>query len=108
MNISVNIFFQNIDIMDKPLYQPFVSKAKDKKYSVYVMRDGGKKLIHFGQKNMQHYKDNVLGVYKNLDHGDKERRRLYRARASKIRDKAGNLTVNDKNTANYWAYHGLW
>ena len=29
----------------KPLYKPFKSKAKNKKYSVYVMKDGKKKLF---------------------------------------------------------------
>lgn len=94
--------------MERPLYKPFVSSAKNKKYSVYVMKDGKKKLIHFGDKNMEHYKDNVLGHYSHLDHNDSERRKRYRARASKITNKEGKLTVNDKNTANYWAYHGLW
>ena len=32
---------------DKPLYKPFKSKAKNKKYSVYVMKGGKKRLIHF-------------------------------------------------------------
>ena len=29
-------------------YKPFKSKAKNKKYAVYVMKDGKKKLINFG------------------------------------------------------------
>ena len=42
----------------KPLYKPFVSKAKNKNYSVYVKSSsGGKKLIHFGDRRYQHYKD---------------------------------------------------
>ena len=33
----------------KPLYKPFKSKKKGKKFSVYVKSaSGGKKLIHFG------------------------------------------------------------
>ena len=54
----------------KPLYKPFVSKAKNKKYSVYVKSSsGGKKLIHFGDKRYQHYKDK-LGHYSSKDHKD--------------------------------------
>ena len=35
--------------MTQPMYQPFVSSAKNKKYSVYVKStSGNKKLIHFG------------------------------------------------------------
>jgi hypothetical protein len=33
---------------DKPLYKPFKSSAKNKKFSVFVMKNGKKKLIHFG------------------------------------------------------------
>ena len=54
----------------KPLYKPFVSKAKNKKYSVYVKSSsGGKKLIHFGDRRYQHYKDK-LGHYSSKDHKD--------------------------------------
>ena len=53
--------------MDKPLYKPFPSKAKNKKFSVYVMKDKKKKLIHFGDSNSEDYRQ----------HKDKERRRSY-------------------------------
>ena len=42
------------------LYQPFPSKAKNKKYSVYVKSDdtkSGKKLIHFGDKRYEQFQD---------------------------------------------------
>jgi len=32
----------------KELYKPFKSKAKNKKFSVYVMKNGKKALINFG------------------------------------------------------------
>ena len=52
----------------KPLYKPFVSKATNKKYSVYIKSSsGGKKLIHFGDRRYQHYKDK-LGHYSSKDH----------------------------------------
>jgi len=86
------------DKKDKPLYKPFKSTAKGKKMSVYVMKDGKKKLIHFGDSNMQDF----------TQHGDKERRKSYLARSAKIRDKNGNLTANDKNSANYYSRRFLW
>ena len=64
---------------EKPLYSPFVSTAKNKKYSVYVVKDGRKRLIHFGDSRYGQYHDK-LGNYTHLDHNDPERKRLYYAR----------------------------
>tara|TARA_R100001198_G_C5197441_1_gene187763 strand:+ start:658 stop:966 length:309 start_codon:yes stop_codon:yes gene_type:complete len=84
----------------KALYKPFPSKLAGKKYSVYVKSaSGGKKLIHFGQKGAQDWRSGTASA---------EKRKSYRARASKIKKKDGSLAVKDKNTANYWAYHYLW
>lgn len=80
-----------------------LSKKPNKKYDVFY----NGKIISFGDKNYEHFHDK-LGYYSKLDHNDPERRRLYRARASKITDKKGNLTYLNKNSANYWAYHYLW
>ena len=38
----------------------------------------------------------------------KEQRKSYRARASGIKNKQGQLTYKMKDTANYWSYHYLW
>ncbi len=84
--------------MDKPLYKPFVSKAKGKKYSVYVMKDGKKRLINFGASDYEDF----------TQHKDKVRRKSYLARSAGIRDKQGNLTKNDKNSSNYWSRKVLW
>lgn len=84
----------------KKLYKPFKSKAKNKKYSVYVMKDGKKRIIHFGDKRYQHFKDRI-GLYKNLDHNDKNRRRLYY-----IRHKEKN--IKDKSRPKYWSHKILW
>jgi len=79
---------------EKVLYKPFVSKAKNKKYSVYVKgANGNPKLIHFG--------DSRYKVY--YQHRDKARQKSYLARAKGIKDKEGELTWKDKNTANYWS-----
>ena len=84
--------------MDKPLYKPFPSKAKGKKYSVYVMKEGKKRLINFGDSSMEDY----------TQHRDKVRRKSYLARSAGIRDKEGKLTYLDKNSANYWSRKVLW
>jgi len=83
---------------DKPLYKPFPSKAKGKKKSVYIMKDGKKRLIHFGDSNMQDF----------TQHGDEKRRKSYLARSAGIKDKNGNLTKDDKNSKNYWSRKILW
>ena len=70
------------------LYEPFVSKSKNKKYSVYVLKEGGKTLIHFGDKRYGQYKDK-LGNYSNLDHKDKKRQKSYLSRAKGIKNKQG-------------------
>jgi|TARA_R110000796_G_scaffold231742_1_gene349753 hypothetical protein len=82
----------------KELYKPFKSNAKNKKMSVYVMKDGKKRLIHYGDSR---YKDFT-------QHKNKERRKSYLLRAKGIKNKKGELTYKDKNTANYWAVKTLW
>ena len=83
---------------DKPLYKPFKSKAKNKKYSVYVMKGGKKRLIHFGDSRYEQFKDKI-GEFSHLDHGDKKRKKNYHSRHGK---------TNDKNTAKYWSHKILW
>ena len=65
------------------------SNRMNKKYMVTLKNDNN---IHFGDPR----------------HQDWKRRRLYRKRASNIKDKNGNLTYKDKNSANFWSYHLLW
>jgi hypothetical protein len=83
----------------KPLYKPFKSKAKNKKYSVYVKsKSGGKKLIHFGDKRYGQFKDK-LGHYSSKDHGDPKRKKAYYDRHGQTKD---------KNSAKYWSHKILW
>jgi len=98
-----------LDKQGKPvLYKPWVNKTKSKyKYWVYVQKDGKVKKIGFGNKDFQQFKDKI-GYYKSLDHNDPIRRKSYLARAKGIKDKEGNLTWKDKNSANWWAVHKLW
>ena len=83
---------------EKPLYKPFKSSAKGKKMSVYVMKNGKKKLIHFGDSNMKDFRQ----------HKDPVRRKSYLARAKGIKNKEGKLTYKDKNSSNYWSIKYLW
>ncbi len=80
------------------LYKPFKSKAKNKKYSVYVMKNGKKSLIHFGDTRYGQFKDKI-GEYSKLDHNDPKRKKAYYSRHGK---------TNDKNTAKYWSHKILW
>jgi len=65
---------------------------------VYVMKNGSKRLIHFGDSNMQDF----------TQHKDPKRRKSYLARARGITDKSGKKTANDKNSANYYSIRYLW
>lgn len=71
------------------------------------MKDGKKRLIHFGDSRYGQYKDKI-GEYSSLDHNDKQRRKSYLARSKGIKNKKGELTWKDKNSANYWSIRTLW
>ena len=58
------------------------STKKFKKYDA-IMPNGS--IVSFGDKRYSQYHDNALGLYKNLDNNDKERRRLYKLRHEKDR-----------------------
>ena len=65
--------------------------------------------IHFGDSQMQQFRDTTpLKLYSHLDHGDEKRKKSYLARAKGIKDKNGNLTYKDKNSANYFSIRFLW
>jgi len=85
---------------NKPLYKPFKSKKKGKKFSVYVKsKSGGKRLIHFGATGYPDFRSGKA---------TKEQRKSYLARAKGIRKKDGSLAWKDKNSPNYWAVKYLW
>tara|TARA_R110000772_G_scaffold135148_1_gene243762 strand:+ start:152 stop:451 length:300 start_codon:yes stop_codon:yes gene_type:complete len=87
-----------LDNKGKPiLYKPWISKAKNKKYSVYVKVGEKVKVIHFGDSRYEDFSQ----------HKNKDRQKSYLARAKGIKNKQGELTWKDKNTANYWAVK-LW
>ena len=71
------------------------SKRKNNKYVVTL--PGGKNL-HFGSSQ---YSDFL--IYK-----DEERKDRYLARAKKIKNKQGQLTYENPESANYWSVNLLW
>tara|TARA_R110001592_G_scaffold354146_1_gene653595 strand:+ start:1469 stop:1750 length:282 start_codon:yes stop_codon:yes gene_type:complete len=81
------------------LNKPFKSKAKGKKFSVYVLKNGKRKLIHFGAKGMDDFRSGTATA---------EQRKSYLARAKGIRNKQGQLTWKDKSSPNYWSIKYLW
>ncbi len=89
-------------IIDNIIY-----KLSDKpKYKLKALYNN--KWIYFGSPNYENYydKSNLLPKYYN--HLDPIRRKSYLLRASKIKDKYGNLTAYDKNSPNYHAINILW
>ena len=80
------------------LYKPFKSKAKNKKFSVKVLKDGKIKTLHFGDTR---YKDFT-------QHGDEKKRKAHLARAKAIKNKEGKLTYKDKSSPNYYSVKYLW
>ena len=57
------------------LYKPDVSTAKDKKYMPLVLKNGRKRLIHFGDSRYGQFNGRI-GFYSHLDHnGDIRRQR---------------------------------
>lgn len=72
------------------------STRKNKKYMIKY-KD---RWVHFGDKRYQQFKDSTpLKLYKHLDHGDKNRRKLYYARHGKTA-KIG--------TPKYYSHKYLW
>ena len=71
------------------------STRKNNKY-VAALSNGKK--IHFGSSQ---YPDFLI-------HKEKERKERYLARAKKIRNKQGELTFNNPESANFWSVNLLW
>jgi len=83
---------------NKPLYKPKKSTKSGKKGMVYVLKEGKKRLIYFGDSSMKDY----------TQHKDPKRKKNYLNRSAGIRNKQGKLTKDDKNSANYYARRYLW
>lgn len=75
--------------------EPIPSSDPEKKMMVLAKKGDDIKLIHFGQKGYKHnYSD--------------EAKKDYLSRSAGIRNKSGELTKDDKFSANYWARRVLW
>lgn len=72
------------------------STRKNKKYDVYDINN--KYITSFGDNRYQQYRD-VIGLYSNLNHLDKNRRRLYYLRHGKNADRL---------TAKWFSHKYLW
>ena len=75
--------------------QPVASNKKGKKKMVLAKKDDKVKLVHFGADG---YKHNY----------SKKAKKNYLTRSAGIRNKSGELTMNDKHSPNYWARKHLW
>ena len=71
------------------------SSRKNNKYMVTL--PSGKK-VHFGSPA---YEDYTI-------HKDEDRRDKYLSRATKIKNKKGELTYTNPESSNYWSVHLLW
>ena len=79
------------------LYEPFPSKRRNKKYSVYVLKDGRPTLISFGDSRYGQFRDR-LGWYSGT-----------RILIMVTRDDAPcTMRVIADYTASYWAARVLW
>lgn len=86
-----------------------IFKKSTRKNNKYMVLTPNNKWVHFGHKKYEHYKDTTgLKLYSNLDHNDKERKKRYLARATKIKNKSGQLTKDDKESSNYYSITYLW
>ena len=85
------------------------------RYDYYKSTRRGKKLmvevsgrtIHFGDSNMEHFKDKT-GIWRKKNHGDDKRRDSYLARSKGIKDGSGKLTWKDPKSPNYHSIRVLW
>ena len=71
-----------------------VSTRKNKRFYVIISDH----IIHFGSKSGSTY----------IDHHDSIKRKNWRARHSKIKNKAGQYVYLDPYSPSYWSYHILW
>ncbi len=65
------------------------------------------KTIHFGSRDMEHFKDKT-GIWKSKDHNDDKRRKNYLTRSAGIKRKDGTLTKDDPTSANFHSRKILW
>jgi hypothetical protein len=74
---------------------PIKSNRKNKKFKVLTPNG---KIIHFGDSRYEDF----------TQHKDKKRQENYCKRARGIKNKKGELTYKDPESANYYSYKFLW
>lgn len=85
-------------------YEYLLSDKKDKKLMVIV----NNKKIYFGQKGYEHFFDKTGLLDKKLNHKDEKRKERYLKRSKGIKDKNGNLTYKNPESANFHSINILW
>lgn len=80
------------------------SQAKGKKYAAYIENKTNKRIrtLNFGSTSHEQFKDSTgLGLYSGLNHGDRERKKRYKARHQ--------VFIRDKHySAGYFSMRYLW
>ena len=71
----------------------------------YSKRQGKKDIVEYQGKNI-HFGSDVGETF--LDHKDEQKRDAWRARHTKIKNKAGEYVYKLKNSPSYWSYMLLW
>ena len=71
----------------------------------YSKRQGKKYIVEYQGKNI-HFGSDVGETF--LDHKDEQKRDAWRARHTKIKNKAGEYVYKLKNSPSYWSYMLLW
>ncbi len=85
-------------------YEYSLSPRKDFKLRTTV----NGKTIDFGRSGYEHFFDKTGLLDKKLNHNDKGRRKNYLTRSAGLTNKAGELTKDNPEFANYHARRILW
>ena len=96
------------NILTGPKFDELISKAKEigatsldyssRKNNKYMVTLPSGKKVHFGSPA---YEDYTM-------HKDEDRRKKYLSRATKIKNKKGELTCEDIESPNFWSINLLW
>ena len=89
--------FKKLTQNAKKLGAEFIDYSTRKNNKYVVTLPGGKK-VHFGSSQHPDY----------LIHKDQERKDRYLARSTKIKNKQGELTYTNPESANFWSVNLLW
>lgn len=91
-----------VKYLDGEKFEFAKSKLLDKKYSVIV----NGKVVHFGSSYNGQYHDKI-GMFSHLDHNNSTKRRMFKARMSKIMTNC-KPTYKIKYSPLWFSWHFLW